>query len=580
MLCCRFRISVSLLLALLVVSVSPAHALVNLTAGKRLMATDGFNPKQDRITFRFLKDPGLFSLQSPLCPTQTKLRFVSNHQVTAELTLDCSKWKVAGSGFRYSDKPAGPGSALRITYRVGTLVVTAQGVPYANGPVTGPVDFLETRVTVGGQQYCGRWDAPPGRYLKNTAGKITIAGPTAACQVTCGNGVLESPEICDDGNTTSGDGCDANCKPTGCGNGIRTGTEQCDDGNTTGGDGCSALCKLEVCGDGIRTGSEQCDDGNTQNGDCCSSTCQLASAGSTCTSDGNACTSDVCNATGICQHQPATGPSCDDGNGCTSADVCVAGICQGAPLEPWINEIDYDSPNNDTGEFVELAGPAGKDLSGYHVVSVEGGGALCLTGSAAVGQAYSIGTIPPGTVLADDTGTGIGFLVVCFAGTSTGVASCDVTLPGDASTSNLKDGDLLNLNATGCPDGVLLTNGGGAYVDSASWEGIVPATAPFGPLFHTFTAYAIERDEGSLAGVSIAKTSSTLARATSASEWVDPSELGSPLTCQAQVGLTCPTNTATPGAPNPTQVLECPITQPPYGSASRAFVRQPRSLLD
>lgn len=559
--------------------VPPAHALVDLLAGRRLAAVDKLIAKQDRITYRFMKDPGLFSLQSPLCPTQTKLRFISNQQVTSELTLDCSKWRATGSGFRYIDMPTGPGSAVRITYRVGTLVVTLQGAPYASSAVRGPVAFLETRFTVGAQQYCGRWDQPPGRYVRNVADKVTIAGPTTACQVACGNGVLENAEICDDGNAVSGDGCDANCKPTGCGNGIKTAPETCDDGNTTGGDGCSATCKLEVCGDGVRTGSEQCDDGNTQNGDCCTSLCKYAAAGSACTTDGNACTTDSCNATGVCQHVPGSGAACDDGNGCTTDDVCVSGICRGDPLEPWINEIDYDSPGSDTGEFIELAGPAGKSLGGYHVVSVEGGGVLCLTGSAAAGQAYSIGTIPNGTVLNDDTGTGVGFLVVCFSGTSSSVAGCDVTLAGDASTSNLKDGDLANLNATGCPDGVLLTDGGGGYVDSASWEGVVPATAPFGPLFHTFPAYAIERDEGGLAGVSIEKTSSTLARAASASEWRDPTELGNPLTCQAQSGLGCPSNTASPGAANPGQILECPITNP-YGSVSRAFVQRPASLLD
>lgn len=511
------RIAASLLFALPLVSAAPAHAAIGLAAGKRLMASEGFNPAQDRLTFRFAKDPGLLSVQSPLCPAQTKLRFKTDHQTTAEIALDCSKWRVTGSGFRYADRPAGPGSAIRIAYRVGTLVVTLQGAPYSATALTGPVDFVETRMAVGSQAYCGRWDQPPGRYVRNTGNRVVVAGPTAPC--------------------------------------------------------------ADVCGDGERTGSEQCDDGNTQNGDCCTSACTLAAAGSACSSDGNQCTSDTCDASGVCRHQPATGASCDDGNGCTTGDVCVAGTCRGEPLEPWINEIDYDTPGNDTGEFVELAGPAGMDLSGYHVVSVEGGGPLCLTGGAAAGQAYSVGTLPAGTVLHDDTGTGIGFLVVCFAGTSTGVGACDVTLAGDASTSNLKDGDALNLNATGCPDGVALTNGGGAWVDSLSWEGVVPATAPFGPLFHVAPPYAIERDEGQLAGVSVYKTSSTLARATGASEWRDPSELGSALTCQAQAGLSCPTNTATPGAPNPAQFLECPMTQP-YGSASRAFVRKPRTLLD
>jgi cysteine-rich repeat protein len=534
---------------LLLPAVRPVHAFVDLLAGKRLAAVDRANPRQDRITFRYMKDPGLFSIQSPLCPTVTKLRFVSGHQVTSELTLDCSKWKQSGSGFRYVDKPAGNGSAVRITYRVGTLVVTLQGLPYANQPVTGPVAFLETRVTIGTQQYCGRWDQPPGRYVKNTASQITIAGPTAACQAACGNGILE-------------------------------GSEACDDGNTSNGDGCSATCTLQLCGNGVVNPGEQCDDGNTANGDCCSATCQYAPAGTACTSDGNPCTTDQCNATGVCQHAGTSGGSCDDGNGCTLGDVCVAGTCTGNPLEPWINEIDYDAPGNDTTEFVELAGPAGKDLSGYRVISVEGGGAVCLTGSAAVGQSYSIGTIPNGTVLANDTGTGVGFLTVCFTGTSGAVAGgCDVTLPGDASTSNLKDGDLLNLNATGCPDGVVITKAGGDYVDSVSWEGVVPATAPFGPLFHTFTAYAIERDEGGLAGVAIEKTTSTLARAASASEWRDPTELGNPLTCQAQSGLTCTSNTSTPGAANPGQALECPITTP-YGSASRAFVQRTKSLLE
>jgi cysteine-rich repeat protein len=71
------------------------------------------------------------------------------------------------------------------------------------------------------------------------------------CKVTpsvCGNNVQEAGEQCDDGNTTSGDGCEANCTPTPqaavCGNGRVEGPETCDDGNTVGGDGCPANCTL------------------------------------------------------------------------------------------------------------------------------------------------------------------------------------------------------------------------------------------------------------------------------------------------------------------------------------------------
>jgi len=52
--------------------------------------------------------------------------------------------------------------------------------------------------------------------------------------------------------------------------------EKCDDGATSNGNGCSSTCTLEtgyscedlpsvcsgICGDGIRTGTEGCDDGN------------------------------------------------------------------------------------------------------------------------------------------------------------------------------------------------------------------------------------------------------------------------------------------------------------------------------
>eukprot|EP01135_Chromosphaera_perkinsii_P010592 Nk52_evm1s2184 gene=Nk52_evmTU1s2184 len=58
-------------------------------------------------------------------------------------------------------------------------------------------------------------------------------------------------------------GCDqCDSTPT-CGNGVTEGTEECDDGNTDNNDGCSSICKTESCGDGIKQTGEECDDGNT-----------------------------------------------------------------------------------------------------------------------------------------------------------------------------------------------------------------------------------------------------------------------------------------------------------------------------
>ncbi len=101
----------------------------------------------------------------------------------------------------------------------------------------------------------------------------------------CGNGVLNTTEECDDGNTVDGDGCSATCTievdPAGpvCGDGILDAGEACDDGNTVNGDGCSALCVVESstteeCGNGIIESGEQCDDGNTVDGDGCDNQCQ------------------------------------------------------------------------------------------------------------------------------------------------------------------------------------------------------------------------------------------------------------------------------------------------------------------
>jgi cysteine-rich repeat protein len=140
----------------------------------------------------------------------------------------------------------------------------------------------------------------------------------------CGDGVLQDTEGCDDGNTTSGDGCSQSCQleanyscPTPgqkcinlavCGNSILTSDEICDDGNTVSGDGCSKDCQtiesgwvcpvpgkkcIPKCGDGVITGTEACDDGNTESKDGCSITCQLE-PGYDCPKAGQACIQSVC----------------------------------------------------------------------------------------------------------------------------------------------------------------------------------------------------------------------------------------------------------------------------------------------
>ena len=131
----------------------------------------------------------------------------------------------------------------------------------------------------------------------------------------CGNGLVEFPEECDDGNTTNGGGCSDTCliedgwecsdEPslcnTICGDGKIRGTEECDDGNTANGDGCGDTCMIEggwecsdepslcntICGDGKIRGTEECDDGNDVECDGCSPGCTLEFCG-----DGVVCAED------------------------------------------------------------------------------------------------------------------------------------------------------------------------------------------------------------------------------------------------------------------------------------------------
>ena len=163
----------------------------------------------------------------------------------------------------------------------------------------------------------------------------------------CGNGMFEEKELCDDGNTSDGDGCSADCSQVDpdylclnageactrvvtCGNGVIEGSEACDDGELApkSGDGCSADCKLvesgftcikpgqacvpsPVCGNGQRERGEQCDDGQTPpaNGDGCDASCQLENPATWFCPPGSACSALVCG-DGI----RTPNEQCDDGD--------------------------------------------------------------------------------------------------------------------------------------------------------------------------------------------------------------------------------------------------------------------------
>ena len=104
-----------------------------------------------------------------------------------------------------------------------------------------------------------------------TTGPFTL--DIASRAIICGDTIIDIGEECDDGNTTGGDGCEADCQFS-CGNlVIDVGAgEECDDGNTNNADGCDNSCQL-ACGNGVINAPEVCDDGNNVANDGCNANC-------------------------------------------------------------------------------------------------------------------------------------------------------------------------------------------------------------------------------------------------------------------------------------------------------------------
>nr|WP_321403849.1 DNRLRE domain-containing protein [uncultured Desulfobacter sp.] len=102
----------------------------------------------------------------------------------------------------------------------------------------------------------------------------------------------------------------------------------------------------------------------------------------------------------------------------------------------FINEIHYCNTSTDQGETIELAGPAGTDLSGWRIVLYDG----------LNGEAYDTTTLS-GTI--SDAGNGYGIVTVTYA------------------SGGIQDGG---------PDGIALVNDSNSVVQFLSYEGYFTAT--------------------------------------------------------------------------------------------------------
>ena len=87
----------------------------------------------------------------------------------------------------------------------------------------------------------------------------SASGDPACGGLTCGDGVVDGNDACDDGNSSNSDGCLNDCTVARCGDGyIQTDIEECDNGSNntdTLGAACRSDCTLAQCGDSDGSGA-------------------------------------------------------------------------------------------------------------------------------------------------------------------------------------------------------------------------------------------------------------------------------------------------------------------------------------
>ncbi len=131
--------------------------------------------------------------------------------------------------------------------------------------------------------------------------------------------------------------CQGKSPGTACDDGLScTTNDTCKAGSCSGTDTCTGTgpCAPTACSAGSDCIAAPLAAGAPCKGAQCNGFCDaggscLVDASTPVCADGNACTQELCAASG-CDHTALTGSTCDDGDFCTVSDACAAGKCAGA----------------------------------------------------------------------------------------------------------------------------------------------------------------------------------------------------------------------------------------------------------